>query len=57
MLPADQHVAIAKLCLEKGAHFVSSSYIAPEMRALDQAFREAGLVSVTRSGWTPASTT
>jgi saccharopine dehydrogenase (NADP+, L-glutamate forming) len=53
MLPADQHVAIAKLCLEKGAHFVSSSYIAPEMRALDQAFREAGLVSVNEVGLDP----
>ena len=25
MLPADWHVALAKLCLEKDAHFVSSS--------------------------------
>ena len=38
MLPADQHVSIAKACLDKGAHFVSSSYIAPEMRALDAEF-------------------
>ena len=53
MLPADQHVAIAKACLAKGAHFVSSSYIAPEMRALDQAFREAGLVSVNEVGLDP----
>ncbi len=27
MLPADQHVGIATVCLEKGAHFVSSSAI------------------------------
>ncbi len=53
MLPADQHVAIAKVCLEKGANFVSSSYIAPEMRALDAAFREAGLVSVNEVGLDP----
>ncbi|MGL4239233.1 saccharopine dehydrogenase family protein [Tabrizicola sp.] len=53
MLPADQHVAIAKACLEKGAHFASSSYIAPEMRALDQDFREAGLVSVNEVGLDP----
>ncbi|OYU41223.1 MAG: saccharopine dehydrogenase [Pseudorhodobacter sp. PARRP1] len=53
MLPADQHVAIAKTCLEKGAHFVSSSYIAPEMKALDGAFREAGLVSVNEVGLDP----
>jgi len=53
MLPADQHVGIAKLCLEKGANFASSSYIAPEMRALDQAFREAGLVSINEVGLDP----
>ena len=53
MLPADQHVEIAKACLENGAHFVSSSYIAPEMRALDDAFRDAGLVSVNEVGLDP----
>jgi saccharopine dehydrogenase-like NADP-dependent oxidoreductase len=53
MLPADQHVSIAKACLDKGAHFVSSSYIAPEMRALDEAFRDKGLVSVNEVGLDP----
>ncbi len=53
MLPADQHVAIAQACLGKGAHFVSSSYIAPEMRELDDAFRLAGLVSVNEVGLDP----
>lgn len=53
MLPADQHVGIAKLCLEKGANFCSSSYIAPEMRALDETFRENGLVSVNEVGLDP----
>lgn len=53
MLPADQHVGIAKVCLEKGAHFVSSSYIAPEMRALDAEFRAKGLASVNEVGLDP----
>ncbi|MFA9229685.1 MAG: saccharopine dehydrogenase family protein [Microgenomates group bacterium] len=53
MLPADQHVLIAKACLAKGAHFVSSSYIAPEMRELDAAFRAKGLVSVNEVGLDP----
>lgn len=53
MLTADQHVSIAKACLSKGAHFVSSSYIAPEMQALDGAFRAAGLVSVNEVGLDP----
>jgi saccharopine dehydrogenase-like NADP-dependent oxidoreductase len=53
MLPADWHVPLAKLCLEKDAHFVSSSYIAPEMRALDEAFRGKGLSSVNEVGLDP----
>lgn len=53
MLPTDQHVGLAKLCLEAGANFISSSDIAPEMRALDQSFREAGLVSVSEAGLDP----
>ncbi|MDX5402589.1 MAG: saccharopine dehydrogenase NADP-binding domain-containing protein [Rhodobacterales bacterium] len=53
MLPADMHVPLAKLCLERGAHFVSSSYIAPEMRALDAAFRDQGLCSVNEVGLDP----
>lgn len=53
MLPADQHVAIAKVCLSKGAHFVSSSYIAPEMRALESEFRAKNLVSINEVGLDP----
>ena len=53
MLPADQHVAIAKACLASGAHFVSSSYIAPEMRALDDEFRRKSLVSINEVGLDP----
>ena len=53
MLPADQHVGIAQVCLNKSAHFASSSYIAPEMRALDAEFKALGLVSVNEVGLDP----
>ena len=53
MLTVDHHVGIAKACLEKGAHFVSSSYISPEMKALDADFRAKGLVSVNECGLDP----
>lgn len=53
MLTVDHHVGIAKACLAKGAHFVSSSYISPEMRALDDEFRAKGLVSVNECGLDP----
>jgi len=53
MLPGDWHVPLAELAISKGAHFVSSSYIAPEMRALDAAAREAGVVLVNEVGLDP----
>jgi saccharopine dehydrogenase (NADP+, L-glutamate forming) len=53
MLPADQHPAIAKRCVDHGAHFVSSSYIAPEMRALDEPARRAGVALVNEVGLDP----
>ncbi|UWQ07559.1 saccharopine dehydrogenase family protein [Aliiroseovarius crassostreae] len=53
MLPGDLHVPVAELCLKNGAHFVSSSYISPEMRALDAKFKDAGLCSVNEVGLDP----
>jgi saccharopine dehydrogenase (NADP+, L-glutamate forming) len=53
MLPADYHVPLARMCIEKGANFVSSSYIAPEMRALDAAARDAGVALVNEVGLDP----
>ena len=53
MLPADQHETIAAICVAKGAHFVSSSYIAPEMQALDASARRAGVALVNEVGLDP----
>jgi saccharopine dehydrogenase (NADP+, L-glutamate forming) len=53
MLPADWHVPLAKACIEAKAHFVSSSYIAPEMHALDDAARAAGVALVNEVGLDP----
>ena len=53
MLPGDWHVPLAELCLAKGAHFVSSSYISPEMRALDGAARDKGVVLMNETGLDP----
>ncbi len=53
MLPGDWHVPLAELCLQKGAHFVSSSYISPEMRALDEAAKKAGLTLMNEVGLDP----
>lgn len=53
MLPADWHVPLAQACIGAKAHFVSSSYIAPEMRALDETARDAGSVLVNEVGLDP----
>ncbi|MFN3276082.1 MAG: saccharopine dehydrogenase family protein [Paracoccus sp. (in: a-proteobacteria)] len=53
MLPADQHVALARMAIGKGVHFVSSSYIAPEMAALDGDARAAGVALVNEVGLDP----
>ena len=53
MLPGDWHVPLAEMCLTKGAHFVSSSYIAPEMRALEARAEAAGLSFVNEIGLDP----
>ena len=53
MLPGDWHVPIAEAAIAAGAHFVSSSYIAPEMRALDAQARAAGVALVNEVGLDP----
>jgi len=53
MLPGDWHVPLAELAISKGAQFVSSSYIAPEMRALDDRARAAGVALVNEVGLDP----
>ncbi|MBO9413207.1 MULTISPECIES: saccharopine dehydrogenase family protein [unclassified Ruegeria] len=53
MLPGDWHVPLAELAISKRANFVSSSYIAPEMRALNDKAREAGVALVNEVGLDP----
>ncbi|RMD95687.1 MAG: saccharopine dehydrogenase [Alphaproteobacteria bacterium] len=53
MLPGDWHVPLAEAAIDRGAHFVSSSYISPEMRALDARAKGAGLALVNEVGLDP----
>lgn len=53
MLPGDWHVPLAECAIANGANFVSSSYIAPEMRALDDKARAAGVALVNEVGLDP----
>ncbi len=53
MLPGDWHVPLAQTAIDAGAHFVSSSYVSPEMRALDGAARAADARLVNEVGLDP----
>ncbi|MCU9847565.1 saccharopine dehydrogenase NADP-binding domain-containing protein [Defluviimonas sp. WL0024] len=53
MLPAHLHGDLARACVERGAHFISSSYITDEMRALDAPARETGVAIVNEVGLDP----
>ncbi|MEM6374457.1 MAG: saccharopine dehydrogenase family protein [Pseudomonadota bacterium] len=53
MLPGDWHVPLAEMCINKGAHFVSSSYIAPEMRELHARALLRGVACVNEIGLDP----
>ena len=53
MLPGNWHVPLAKLAISKKAHFVSSSYISPEMRNLNNAALEAEVSLINEIGLDP----
>ncbi|WP_425040585.1 saccharopine dehydrogenase family protein [Primorskyibacter sp. S187A] len=53
MLPGDWHVPLAEKAIAAGAHFVSSSYIAPEMRALHAKAQLRGVSLVNEVGLDP----
>jgi len=53
MLPGDWHLSIAERCLAQHCHFVCSSYMNDEMRALDGRARQRGLCMVNEVGLDP----
>jgi saccharopine dehydrogenase-like NADP-dependent oxidoreductase len=53
MLPARFHVDVAKDCIDLKVNLITPSYISPEMRALDQEARDAGIVIMNEIGVDP----
>ncbi|MBD3788183.1 MAG: saccharopine dehydrogenase NADP-binding domain-containing protein [Sphingomonadales bacterium] len=53
MLPPDLHPGLARVALDHGAHFACSSYLSPELRALDGAARGAGVTVLAEVGLDP----
>lgn len=53
MLPGEWHAPLASAAIERGAGFVSSSYISAEMLGLDSSARDAGVCLVNEVGLDP----
>ncbi|PQJ77443.1 saccharopine dehydrogenase family protein [Polaribacter glomeratus] len=53
MLPARFHIEVAKDCIKFDKHMVTASYISEEMRTLDAAAKEKGLVFMNEIGLDP----
>ena len=53
MLPARFHIEVAKDCITYNKHMVTASYISKEMKELDAAVKEKGLVFMNEIGVDP----
>jgi len=53
MIPPNMHVIVAKVCLKHGINMVTTSYISPEMKALDEDAKKAGIIILNEIGEDP----
>lgn len=53
LLPWIHHIRVAKICLKCAKHLVTTSYVKPEMRALDAAARKKKLLFLNEIGADP----
>jgi saccharopine dehydrogenase-like NADP-dependent oxidoreductase len=53
LLPWSLHPMVARLCLDLDTHLVTASYVKDEMRSLDQAARDKGLLFLNEMGVDP----
>jgi len=53
MLPASFHVEVTKDCIELGKNVITPSYVSPEMKALDDAAKKAGIIIMNEIGVDP----
>ncbi|MHA2244639.1 MAG: saccharopine dehydrogenase C-terminal domain-containing protein [Candidatus Hodarchaeales archaeon] len=53
LLPYTYHVQVAKSCIKNKKHMVTTSYVSPEMRALDEDAKKAGIIILNEIGVDP----
>ncbi len=53
LLPPDCHPAVAELCVDRRRPLLTTSYVSPAMRALDERARQAGVLLLNEMGLDP----
>ncbi len=53
LLPWTHHITVAKQCIALKRNMVTTSYVKPEMKALDEQCREAGIIILNELGLDP----
>ena len=53
LLPANYHAEIAKLCIELDTNMATTSYVSPEMKALNKPAKDKGIVILNECGVDP----
>lgn len=53
LLPYTYHVQVAEMCIEFGKDMVTTSYVSPAMRALDERAKAAGIIILNEIGVDP----
>jgi saccharopine dehydrogenase (NADP+, L-glutamate forming)/spermidine synthase len=53
LLPANYHTEIAKICIELDTNMATTSYVIPEMKALDNPAKENGIIILNECGVDP----
>jgi len=53
LLPYAHHLLVAKYCLKHKKNMVTTSYVKPEMKALDEQAKEAGIIILNELGLDP----
>ncbi len=53
MIPPSMHVIVAKACIKNGVNMVTTSYISPEMKELDEEAKKAGIIILNEIGEDP----
>ena len=53
MVPNTLHPKVAECCIANGAHLLTTSYVSPDLAALDGPAKEAGVILMNECGLDP----